>query len=503
MNQKTNKLVPRSPIVVVMGHIDHGKSKLLDFIRKTSVVEGEAGGITQHMGAYETEVKCDEASHGHKTKKITFIDTPGHEAFSNMRIHGATIADVAILVVAADEGPKTQTLEAHKAIVDSKTPFVVALNKMDKPNADPERVKMQLTEKGIFVEGYGGTAPCANISAKTGEGIDELLDIVLLLAEVEELRGDPSKNASGFVLEAKMDPQKGISATLLVRDGTMRKGTFVSAGNAIAPVKIFEDFKGKAIETAVFSSPVRIIGFSELPEPGVEFKTFDTKIEAETEIIKFKESRKELDVSADTMSAEKDAVAIIIKTDVAGSLEALVKEISKTKSDVVKTVILRKSVGTISESDIKLIASAKEGIVLGFNVGIDSSAKELAERYGTEIFTSNIIYKISEWFAEKIKEKEKIKKGGKGKIAGSAKILKTFSKTKNKQVVGGKVEQEKIREGWRIKIVRDSVEIGEGKIAVLQHNKAPVKEVAEGDEFGAMIDSQTDILTGDEIIYYN
>lgn len=487
MKNKTQNLVARPPVVVVMGHIDHGKSKILDYIRNTNVVEGEAGGITQHIGAYETEIKG---------KKITFLDTPGHEAFSKMRQRGAKIADVAILVVASDEGVKPQTIEAYETIKESKIPFVIALNKIDKPNADPERVKGQLAEKQILVEGYGGKVPAINVSAKNGDGISDLLDIVLLLVEIENLQANPKENASGFVIESKLSPQRGIAATLLIQNGTMKKGMFVTSGKAIAPVKIFEDFRSNPLEEASFSSPIKIVGFDEMPEAGVEFKTFNTREEAE-------KARTEplSEVQKNNISEEnKDIiiVSVILKTDVTGSLEALEKEIMKKETENVKINILRKEAGNINEDDIKLASSAKNSIILGFNVKIDPSVKELAERFNVVIFFSNIIYEISEWFENKIKEKEKSIK--KEEIVGTAKILKTFSRTKNKQVVGGRVIFGKIIDGKKIKIKRNEQEIGEGKILELQKNKAPVKETKEGDEFGIMVESKIELAKDDEII---
>jgi translation initiation factor IF-2 len=475
----------RPPIVVVMGHIDHGKSKLLDYIRKANVVEKEAGEITQHIGAYEII-----------HPRITFIDTPGHEAFSQMRLRGAKIADVAILVIASDEGVKLQTLEAYEAIKKAGIHFVVALNKIDKPNADPERVKAQLAENQIFVEGYGGKIPTVNISAKTGEGVDELLDIVLLLAEMENLKANPEENASGFVIESRLGARRGISATLLIQNGTMKKGMFVVSGKAIAPVRIFEDFQGNALETATFSAPVRIIGFNKLPSVGAEFKSFNSKKEAEDAIIKVEPLQI---AKVKPWEEGKMSIPLVIKADVIGSLEALEQEIKKLENEEVFINILRQEAGKITEDDIKLASSAENAIVLGFNVAVDSPARTLAERFKILIFTSDIIYKISEWLEEEIeKRKEKIKPK---EIIGAAKILKTFSKTKNKQLVGGKVVSGKIIAGRIFKIKRQENEIGEGKIIGLEHNKMPVKEVSERNEFGLMAESKIEITKDDEIIF--
>jgi translation initiation factor IF-2 len=479
---KEKKLIERPPIVVVMGHIDHGKSKLLDYIRKSNVVEKEAGGITQHIGAYEVEIK---------NKKITFLDTPGHEAFTKMRERGARVADIAILVIAADEGIKAQTLEAHETIKAAGIPFIIALNKIDKPNSDPEKIKAQLAEKGILVEGYGGKIPVHNISAKTGEGINELLDIILLLAEIEGFRANPEENASGFVIESHLDSKRGISATLLIQNGTMKKGMFVVAGKTMAPIRIFEDFQGEAIEEATFSSPIKITGFDQLPEVGVEFKTFNTKEEAG--------NAKIIPETTRPVPETNEGIPLVIKTDVAGSLEALEKEILKIKTEKIKLNILKEAVGDINEDDIKLASSGKDSIVIGFNVKIDNRAKELAERFGVILFLENIIYKISEWLEKEIERRESAGKVEE-EVTGRAKILKAFSQTRTKKVVGGQVVFGKIAEGKKIKIKRGDEEIGSGKILELQHNKMPVKEVKEGDEFGVMIETRDEIIPDDEIV---
>lgn len=478
MKEKIKKLISRPPVVVVMGHIDHGKSKILDYIRNTKVVEGEAGGITQHIGAYEAKIKG---------KKITFLDTPGHEAFSKMRERGAKIADLAVLVVASDDGVKPQTIEAYETIKESKIPFVIALNKIDKPNADPERVKGQLAEKQILVEGYGGKVPAINVSAKNGDGINDLLDIILLLAEIENLQANPDELATGFVVESHMDPKRGITATLLIQNGEMKKGDFIASGKSVAPVRI---------EGATFSSPVEIVGFDEMPEAGTEFKTFNTREEAEKARIEPLSEVQKNNISEENKNII--IVSVILKTDVSGSLEALEKEIMKKETENVKINILRKDAGNINEDDIKLASSAKNSIILGFNVKIDPSVKELAERFNVVIFFSDIIYEISEWFENKIKEKEKSIK--KEEILGTAKILKTFSRTKNKQVVGGKVLLGSVIERKKFKIKRGETEIGEGEILELQKNKTPIKEAKEGDEFGVMLESKIELAKDDEII---
>jgi translation initiation factor IF-2 len=489
MNQEKQNLIQRPPVVVVMGHIDHGKSKLLDYIRKANIVEKEAGGITQHVGAYEVEIK---------NRRVTFLDTPGHEAFSKIRSRGAKAADIAILVVAAEEGIKPQTMEAYKAIEKAGTPFVVAINKIDKPGANPEQVKGQLAENEIFVESYGGKVPSVNISAKTGQGVDELLDMILLMADLENLSADSSANASGVVIESHMEPRRGISATLLIMNGAMKKGQFIVSGNAIAPVRIFEDFKGDALEKATFSSPVKIVGFNNLPQVGAEFKTYDSKKEAEEAVAAFvpKEIKMEM-LATGTEEENKIIIPVVIKADVSGSVEAVEKEIRKLESEDVALNILRKEVGVISEDDAKLVSGATDPVILGFNVSINPSAKDIMERTGVKVSTSDIIYRLSEWLKEEIEKRKALI--FREEITGVAKILKTFSITRSKQVVGGQVLDGKIVLNANVKIKRNSFPVGEGKITNLQHNKIEVSEVNKGDMFGVIIESKIEILKGDEI----
>lgn len=496
MTNEKNEKKPRPPVVVVMGHIDHGKSKLLDYIRKTNIVEGEAGGITQHIGAYEAEVKCD-TNHPHKTRKITFLDTPGHEAFSKMRTRGAKIADVAILVIAADEGIKPQTMEAYNAIKKTDIPFVIAFNKMDKPNADPEKVKGQLAEQQIFAEGYGGNIPHANISATTGKGVADLLDLVLLLTDMENLTADPTRNASGVVIESHLDPKRGVSATLLIQDGTIKTGMFVISGNTIAPVRIFEDFQGKSLKEASFSSPIKIIGFNTLPEVGEKFETFKTKKEAESCVKSQLQEKKHVQIAQTKEDENKIIIPLVIKADTSGSAEALEKEISKLSDEQIVINILRSDVGNIKEDDVKLVSGAKNPVILGFNVETETVAKELIEKYKIDFFLSDIIYKISEWLGKKIEEKKAMIP--REEIWGKVKILKTFSKEKNKQVLGGEVISGKIIEGKIFKIKRREADIGEGKIMELQQNKTRIKKVNEGNQFGAMAESKIEIIKGDEL----
>jgi len=504
----------RPPVIVVMGHIDHGKSTLLDYIRKADftskaakneprpIAGREAGGITQHIGAYETEIE-----HEGEKRKITFLDTPGHEAFSKMRTRGANVADIAVLVVAADDGIQPQTIEAYNTIKEACLPFIVAINKMDKPGADPEKIKTQLAESGIYIEGYGGTVPFAKISAKTGEGVPELLDVALILADMENLQADGKQNAGGVVIESNMDPKRGISSTLLIKNGRLKKGMFVVAGKAMASVRILENFLGRPIDEASFSSPVRITGFNELPAIGDEFKAYADKNEAEEALAHMKETAqtKIKDSKQNIDEENKITVKIIIKTDTAGSLEALEKELMKLKDEETGIELLKGGVGNINEDDARFSSArlpdgqaSKKTVILGFNVATDPSAKEIIDRNGIPTFTSDIIYKISDWLKEEIaKRKAEIPRE---EIIGVAKILKTFSRQKNKQVIGGRVFSGKLVEGKAFKIKRKNVEIGEGKIANLQQGKKEVKEVSLDEEFGAMTENKVEIARDDEII---
>jgi translation initiation factor IF-2 len=495
IKQKGDTSTVRPPVIAIMGHIDHGKSTLLDYIRKTNIVDKEAGGITQHISAYEV---IHETKDG-KKQKITFLDTPGHEAFSGVRERGANIADIAVLIVSAEEGVKEQTLEAFKSIETTKTPYIVALNKIDRPNANIDRKKLQLSENGIFVEGYGGSVPCVPISAKTGEGVDDLLDMMLLVAEVEELTGDEHIPAEGLVLEANLDPKIGVTATLVIKNGTLYTGDLVTAGDKYAKIKKIEDFKGMMLKEASFSSPVRVFGFSTIPDVGHCFKTFNDKKVLE----KYLEEQK-ADVLTPTgrnFSNESSnlsvVIPIIIKTDVYGSLEAVMKEVAKIQSDKVSLNIVQTGVGTIAETDAKIASSSPDSIILGFHVKVDNSAKDQSEKFGFKIEVFDIIYKLSEWLAEEVKNRTP--KETTEESIGTAKILKVFSQGKGKQIVGGQVTKGKITKGAEVIILRHEVEVGRGKITNLQEQKLKATSVEEGTQFGAEIDTKLAISPNDYI----
>ncbi|PCI90346.1 translation initiation factor IF-2 [Candidatus Kaiserbacteria bacterium] len=484
----TNSKTTRSPVIAVMGHVDHGKSALLDYIRNTNVVDSEVGGITQHVSAYEVE-------HEHEgvVKRITFLDTPGHEAFKKIRARGASVADVAILVVSAEEGVKPQTLDALNAIRKAKTPFVVAINKMDKPNADSNRTKSSLIENEVYLEGMGGDIPYNEISAKTGEGIDDLLDTLLLVAELEELTGTTDAPAEGVVIEAHRDPKKGVAATLVIKNGTLKSGEFVVADNALAPVRIFESFDGKPIKEATFSSPVRIIGFNELPSVGSTFRGYARKKDAE-----LAKGTTTTRTSAATFNEhdERHLIPLIIKADTTGTLEAIAYELNKLENDRIVISIISEGVGNISEGDIKTaIASKHEPILIAFNVGIDTAARDMAMQNKKEIQTFNIIYRLSEWLTESIASR--IPKMEMEEDIGTAKVLMYFSSMKNKHVIGGKVKDGVIKKKGRLRIKRANEVIGKGVVLNLQSGKQSADSISEGNEFGAQIQTDVDLQVND------
>ncbi len=490
-NNEQSHIISRSPVVVVMGHVDHGKSTLLDYIRKSNIVAGEAGGITQSISAYEV-VHKDE--HG-KERLITFLDTPGHEAFSKMRERGAMAADIAILIVSAEDGVKAQTLEAYNTIIENKTPYVVAINKIDKPNANVEKVKMDLSEKGIYLEGMGGDIPFVLISSKEGTGVSELLDMILLVADLNAFTGDPSKNASGIIIETVREPKRGISAVAIIKNGTLKSGMFVVAGEAIVTTRILENFLGKTIKEASFSSPIRLVGFESMPEVGSEFISFHKKKDAENYISDTKNNQIENKVSGNNPSQAGKLIPIIIKTNVAGSIQAIEKEISKLNTEEISFKIISSGVGAINENDLKMAKVNKDTVVVGFNTKMDNGAKDSNEFLKINVQVFDIIYKLTDWLKEILEERRPRQETV--EITGSLKVLKTFSATKEKQVIGGKVIVGRITDGGRVRIMRRDFEIGQGKIVGLQMNKLKVKEVLEGIDCGLMVESKIEIAPSD------
>ena len=484
----------RPPIVVIMGHIDHGKTTLLDYIRKSSVAASETGGITQHIGAYEVD---------HGGKKITFLDTPGHEAFSKMRSRGAKVADLAILVVAADDGVKPQTKEALETIKNAKIPFVVAVNKIDKPAADAERVKNELAAEQVFLEGRGGTVPYAEISAKQGTGVGHLLEVVSLLAEMEDITSDPKSFASGLVIESHRGPKRGVTSTLLVIHGTLKKGEYVAAREAVAKVRILEDFKGEAMDSAGPSQPAVVVGFDKTPQVGTEFKTFFSQKDAllASSASAEKNTPKKQNAEKTAEGVQSAVLGLVIKTDVLGSIEAILHEIEKLKNEKLDLKILRAGAGDLSEDDIKMAASSALPLAIAFKAGVSAPVRELARRMGVEIAEFEIIYDVADFLKKKIeaaipKEENKI-------LSGRAKILRIFPAkavaAPRGQIIGGKVSEGVLKKGSAFAILRRNKKIGEGKIENLQQGKINVPEVPAGGEFGALAGGKISIAEGDEL----
>lgn len=494
-----NKNTERPPVVVIMGHIDHGKSTLLDYIRKSNIVDKEVGGITQNISAYEV---IHSSKDGEIEKKITFIDTPGHESFSKMRERGAEIADIAILIVSAEDGVKPQTIEAWKTIVENNIPAIVAINKIDKPNANIEKTKTELAENEIYLENYGGKIPFVEISAKMGTNVDDLLSLINILAEMENLAGNKEQDASGFVLEANLDSKRGIEATVIIKDGTIKKGMILVVEDSICSTNIMENFLGEKINEASFSSPIRLIGFCKMPKIGAPFKSFQNKKDVEKYITEWSKNKK---ISSNCRDNEREnnkkIIPIILKADISGSIEAIEKEINKIKNDGAEFRIVQKGVGPISESDIKNIGGCENILVIAFNVKIDKSATELANKRGILISSFDIIYKMTEWLELEMENRRP--KVETIETTGRAKILKVFSRTKERQIAGGKVIQGRMILDKVVKIMRREFEIGKGKIVNLEKAKTKVREVEEGAEFGMMIESKIEIVEGDVIESFN
>lgn len=491
-SEENSSKTVRPPIVVVMGHIDHGKSMILETIRKIKMLEQESGGITQHIGAYEVK---------HNNKKITFIDTPGHEAFSKMRSRGAKVADIAILVVAADEGVKAQTKEAITIIQENNLAFIVALNKIDKPEANAERVKQELAQENVLVESYGGKIPLIEISAKTGKNIDELLEILLLMAEIAGLEANIEKPAEGVVIEAHLDPRRGITTTLLTRDGMLFSSDTLVIGRSIENIKILEDFRGNPIKEAGPSSPVLITGLAAIPLVGEIFRAFKNKKGAakfistlaaqEPLLQKTLESREE---------SAKPIFNIVLKTDVAGSLEVLEEELKKLKSESIGIRIIHSGVGDINESDVKHAMATRLVTIIGFKVKTDPTITELARSVNIRIITGDTIYEVIDGVKKHLMDM--IPPEIKRTELGKSKILKVFKKDGSRQIVGGRVEEGTIKKGGRMDIKRNREIIGNGTILQLQQAKQDVEEVAKGFEFGIMTDSKTTIQEGDVLEIY-
>jgi translation initiation factor IF-2 len=487
---KTENLVSRPPVVVILGHVDHGKSSILQAIKDLKITEKESGGITQHIGAYEIE---------EKGKKITFIDTPGHEAFSAMRARGAKVADIAVLVVAADEGVKPQTKEAIEHIKKAGIPMIVALNKIDKPTANPEKVKRELLAYDISVESLGGKIPSVEISAKTKKGIDNLLEMILLIAEIENLKADISKPAKGVIIESYMDPLRGPIATLILEQGILKKGENIGTSSAFGKVKGLENFLGEQLNEAFPALPAVILGFENVPIVGEEFKVYPD-MEAYKKEREEKKQSKRPEVIA--INPEQKIMNIILKTDVSGSLEAIEEILKNLPQEKTVLRILKKEVGVIDDSDIKLAKSANAKII-GFRVKTNPSAQKLALKDKISIISFDIIYELAQAvrnLLEKTLEPEITRKN-----LGKIKILAVFKIDKSRQIIGGKVIDGIVKRGALAEIIRDKDSgqiIGKGKIVSLQQDKKDVEEVGKRTECGIMYEGQEKIKEGDILNLY-
>ena len=492
-------LVEKPPVVTVMGHVDPGKTSLLDRIRRANVQSGEAGGITQHIGAYQVE------SDG---RKVTFIDTPGHEAFTEMRARGARVTDVVVLVVAADDGIMPQTAEAIEHARAAGVPMVVALNKIDVPNANQDRVLGELSERELVPEVYGGDTVTVPVSAKTGEGIDELLENILVVAELEDLKANPKAPASGYVIEGERDPGRGPVATLLLSRGTLEKSDAVLAGTAYGRVRAMLDYTGQRVKEAGPGTPVEILGLSGVPEAGTRFEVVDHERIARDRAQQAKERlrRQELAQGGTRRTLEEllgeggaQDLNLVIKADVAGSVEALKEALARLSTDEVRVNIVRSGVGALTDSDV-MLGSASDGILLGFNVRPTNTAKQVAEREGVEIRTYDVIYKALEeieaamrgMLAPEVEERE----------SGTAEVRQTFRVPNVGVVAGCYVTSGEIFRNNRVRVVRDGTVVYEGNIASLKRFRDDVRSVREGFECGVGVENFNDVKEGDVLEFF-
>lgn len=496
---KEEDLIARPPVVTIMGHVDHGKTSLLDAIRETSVVSGEAGGITQHIGAYQVKAK---------DRLITFIDTPGHEAFTEMRARGASVTDIVIIIVSAEDGVKPQTLEAIDHAKAAKVPIIVSINKMDLPNANPDRVLTELSEAGLTPEEWGGDTLVNRISAKTKLGIDDLLDNILLVADMIDLKANPNRYAMGSVIEARQDKNIGSVATILIQNGTLRLGDPVVVGTNYGKVRTLKNDKGENIAKAGPSTPVEITGINELPVAGDRFMAFETEKEARKVSEERKLRAKEANTNRSGMTLDDlfnkvkegaKSVSVVLKTDVKGSEEAIKQSLSKINSHDVKVDVIRSGVGTITESDI-VLANASNAIVIGFNVRPNNKTVNLAKEYGVDIRLHNVIYKIIEELESAILGM--LEPEYEEKVLGNAEVRQLFKFSKVGTIAGCMVIDGIIKANDKARIIRDGIVIYDGNMGTLQRGKDKVNEVKKGIECGITIEHYNDIKEGDIIETY-
>ncbi len=483
-----DNLKTRPPIVAIMGHVDHGKTTLLDTIRKAKVAEGESGGITQHIGAYQIKKNG---------KLITFLDTPGHEAFSEMRARGANVTDIIVLVVAADDGVRPQTLEVIKRAQFTNTPLIVAINKVDKPDANAMRVKQELSGVGVLTEEWGGQTVAVEISAKHNKGIDNLLEMILLTAEMEGFKANPHGRTVGTIIESKMSQGKGANATVIIQNGTLKVGDIIAAGAAFGRIRSLEDETGKKLKEALPSTPAQISGFSEVPQAGDILQitaTLDEAKQIALTIQRKNQSHKLSSKQAIIGDLKNKTLNLIVKTDVAGSLEAIKQSIAKLKNDEVKISILSEGVGEINESDV-LLASSSRAVIIGFKSKINPKVISLAKQKKVVIDSYDVIYELIEDITSAVikmftPELEK-------HAFGKAKVLQIFRTEKGEMIIGGRVDEGELKKQSQIMIIRDGVELGRGEILELQQSKVASRNVAIGEEFGMKIKTSVKIEVKD------
>lgn len=482
------KSIIRPPVVVILGHIDHGKSSLLESIKDLKITAKESGGITQHIGAYEID---------HNGKKITFIDTPGHEAFCAIRSRGAKVADIAILVVAAEEGIKPQTIEALECAKQAGLPIIIAINKIDKAGANPQKIKNELLKYGIVVEQLGGKVPVVETSATKKIGIEELIEMILLSCEVEGLNQEKEdKFSSGVIVESFLDSKRGPAATLIIKSGTIRINDIIATKSTIGKVRILENFLGNRIEKGTISQPVMMIGFNDIPRVGEEFKTFPSIDSAKKYMIETKEQRERLDSS---IPKDKKSLNLIIKADVIGSTEAIEAALGVIPNSEVAIRILEAKTGEVNEEDVNL-ALAANGQIISFRTKTNIQARKLAEQKGVKILSFEIIYDLIEKVRDLIREiieSETIKKN-----VGKLRVLVIFKTEGRRQIVGGRIVEGEFRQGLKIEVFREEKKIGAGKIIGLQKNKKEIEKGVSGEEVGILYEGSAAIKEGDMLIGY-
>ena len=499
VKKESQNLVSRPPIVVILGHVDSGKTSILNTIRNLQFTGEKPGGaITQHIGAFEIEVgnpPSPKATEGQR--KITFIDTPGHEAFSAMRARGAKVADIAILVVDGVAGVQDQTKEAISHIKKAGIPMIIAINKIDRPEANPEKAKRELAKENVLVESAGGKIPSVEVSAKTGKGIEDLLELILLVAEMENLKGDISKIGEGVVIESYLDSHRGPTATLLLRDGILKPGEVIGTSLTFGKIKMLENFQGEKIEIAYPSMPAIVIGFENVPQVGEKFKVFETVEEAQNSLIQSQpKTPKESPIGLPT---GQRVLNLILKTDVLGSIEPIENVLKGLPQEKVILRILKAEVGDINESDFKLAQSAKAKI-LGFRVKITPVAKSLAEREKVKIFNFEIIYDLVQTVRELM---TKVLEPGIVRIdLAKLKTLLIFWTEGNRQIVGAKVLEGEVKKGTKIEVFRGEEKVGQGKLINLQINKKDVEKAIRGQECGILYEGDTKIQEGDILVIF-